>query len=1685
MKPVISLFLSENAGTACSRSGVEDPKIQKRSRKDRRMSRLLTSKIRPAIMHPLIHRLLAPFARLQKRSTRNCSERRRRTISVEQLEPRILYSAAPVEASTADEAPAQEEAPATPVAEVAPVAEAPLAVDVPVPVEGNGGGVGDVSESQEVALVDVDDAATVLNQEVVETLAAEARQRWIDSGISAEQIAALDSVSYDIADVGGAHLGVANGFSITIDDDAGGTGVGNWFIDATPGQDEEFGSGASAASGRFDLLSTLIHEQGHVLGLGDIFGGRVDAMDGLLDTGTRRLPAEGQADGAVAGSITGDHFLTANIVRASTDSVGMLSNGSSSSSVMSANGRYVAFLSDATDLVDDDNNGERDVFVRDLVSGVTTRVSTNSAGMEGTGGNSGSPSISADGRYVAFYSSATDLVANDTNNVRDIFVKDLQTGITTRVSTDADGAQASGGDSTGAKLSADGRYVVFSSLADNLVDNDNNLESDVFRKDLLNGEIERVSVTRNGVEAAGGSDRAAISADGRHVAFVSDASNLVPGDINTRQDIFVKDMKSGVIRRASTNSAGQADSVYSGISSRYPSLSDDGRYVVFSSGSSDLVNDDTNGFEDVFLKDLRTGKTIRLSTDSDGAEGNGNSTPSRVSISSDGRFVVFSSRGDNLVVGDSNGATDIFVKDVKTGVTTRINTDLAGAQSSGGASSSPSISADGRFVSFTSLASNLVPGGNNSLTDIFVKAISSINPYSTSVHVDGAGNLIIEDIEGGDSKDNLFLEVKDGRLEISDKKETVGSSIFGSMVVGTRGRAVSVNLESFTGDIIIRTLGGDDTITIGDLNGLPGGIYVEESSGHDVVKQEGAAILTGAANLSYEAEEIRLEKKSSITVDAGEIDLEGGIDDSASSKRSVGVRANGASLEILGNGDLTIMGTGGNVGSGNRGVDLRNTTITVGGGDLLISGVGGDGVSSNEGVRLGGGTSAQVTGAGDLSIDGAGEGTGNGNRGVNIQNGVVLQAETGRLLVDGDGRSGKSSNVGVLIGKAELSNTGSNDLQILAGSYGSGSNNVGVMLRGTFLTASGSGEVEVRGNGSSSATGSGNRGVDLNSATILAAGGGDATVRGTGGKGANANSGTRAVGTIITSDAGAVTLTGSVSLSGGKNANRGLNFSKGSISAGTSMTVEGNSSGGRNSNEGARLISVQLSAGAYLDIRGNANSSVGSSNRAIYGKNLTVTAGEISVNGDGSSGNGTNNNEGLRLLSSSFFSEDDSVIMQGRGADSATGSGNRGAYLSKVMVESNSEVTLIGRAGAGTNSNGALYVNSSALIASDGYVNVVGNTSSGGTTGANNLGTLLKNTDLRSTSYVSVSGEAGSGTNGNSGLTILGGEVEAGGGSIWLEGEAGATTTGNGNYGASLKNISITRATSMLVNGEGGTGKNSNYGLAIVGGSVSGVAGATTVSGTAEAGTIGSGNSGLSLRNFAIDAGTSVDLIGSGGGGISGNYGIRVDGGGVTGGSDDLTVTGTAQAANTGNGNFGIQAQKTTFQASGNVDVDGIGGGGINSNYGVHLSRVVVASSDTVGVVGNAAATTMGKNNHGVLLDRTSVSGLDEADVRGNGGGGTSNNQGIRIIGGDISADALVYLKGTAFAATIGTGNVGLYIVNGSQIGEDAELSGTGGGGIGKNYGVFMNKNISAPGAIVSGTATDGVSEDEFGNFFP
>jgi Tol biopolymer transport system component len=272
-------------------------------------------------------------------------------------------------------------------------------------------------------------------------------------------------------------------------------------------------------------------------------------------------------------------------------------------------------------------------------------------------GRSDRPALSADGRYVAFSSSATNLVASDNNSTGDVFVRDRETGTTERVSIAYNGLETDlpSGSPT---LSAGGRWVAFDSTATNLVPGDTNGTGDVFVRDRQTGATRRVSVGPGGIEGNGDlGGRGAISATGRFVAFFSEATNLVPGDTNGTFDVFVHDTATGMTRRASVGHGGAQADGFSGS----PALSGSGRFVVFDSDATNLVPGDNNGSVDVFVHDLELGKTTGVSVGPGIVDGDDQSRDA--AISADGRFVAFGSPATNFVQGDTNGAFDVFVRD--------------------------------------------------------------------------------------------------------------------------------------------------------------------------------------------------------------------------------------------------------------------------------------------------------------------------------------------------------------------------------------------------------------------------------------------------------------------------------------------------------------------------------------------------------------------------------------------------------------------------------------------------------------------------------------------------------------------------------------------------------------------------------------------------------------------------------------------------------------------------------------------------------------------------------------------------------------------------------------------------------------------------------------------------------------
>jgi len=345
----------------------------------------------------------------------------------------------------------------------------------------------------------------------------------------------------------------------------------------------------------------------------------------------------------------------------------------------------------------------------------TTRASIGSQEQESPNGGI-YPSISGSGRYVVFEANSANLVPGDTNGESDVFVRDRKTGRTERVSVRSNGAQANSW-SGYASISANGRFVSFTSEASNLVQGDTNGVQDIFVHDRRTDRTTRASVNSRGRQGNDDSSASDISATGRFVVVSSTATNLVRNDANGYEDLFVHDRVAGTTRLVTVRSNGaQANAAVGNVDPG--SISADGRFITFYTAASNLVKDDDNAVADVFVRDRVAGKTTRVSASSAGDEANGSS--SDASISGDGKLVTFSSNATNLIGTDANAERDIFVHNRSRGSTRRISVSSADEEADG-SSGSPSISADGRYVAFESAAENLIANDSNNFVDVFVR----------------------------------------------------------------------------------------------------------------------------------------------------------------------------------------------------------------------------------------------------------------------------------------------------------------------------------------------------------------------------------------------------------------------------------------------------------------------------------------------------------------------------------------------------------------------------------------------------------------------------------------------------------------------------------------------------------------------------------------------------------------------------------------------------------------------------------------------------------------------------------------------------------------------------------------------------------------------------------------------------
>lgn len=399
-----------------------------------------------------------------------------------------------------------------------------------------------------------------------------------------------------------------------------------------------------------------------------------------------------------------------SIARQSVSGAGSEGNNDSGVPSVSADGRFVAFMSDATNLVAGDTNGVRDIFVRDRFLNLTERVSV--AGTSTQGNNSSSwPTISADGRFVAFESLATNFVANDQNGARDIFVYDRVLHAIERVSVPAAGGEGNG-DSFLPRISADGRFVVYQSVASNLTAGDTNNKTDVFVRDRFLGTTVRASVANDGSESNGYSFRPEITADGTRVVFESDATNLAANDNNGHTDIFIRNLSNGttsLISVAPDGAPGDGDSYDA-------SITPDGNFVLFITNATNFNSAAPGVHVDVYLKNILTGALDRMNRGKDGSAANSDCFHGH--LSDDARFISFSSFATNLVSEDQNGREDVFVYDRALQQTIRVSLAADGTQIDG-FSNYARLSGDGSFIAFMSDATNLIATTHAGLVHIY------------------------------------------------------------------------------------------------------------------------------------------------------------------------------------------------------------------------------------------------------------------------------------------------------------------------------------------------------------------------------------------------------------------------------------------------------------------------------------------------------------------------------------------------------------------------------------------------------------------------------------------------------------------------------------------------------------------------------------------------------------------------------------------------------------------------------------------------------------------------------------------------------------------------------------------------------------------------------------------------------
>jgi Tol biopolymer transport system component len=479
----------------------------------------------------------------------------------------------------------------------------------------------------------------------------------------------------------------------------------------------------------------------------------------------------------------------------STTATGVKGDNHSFAGSLSADGTKIAFTSFARNFDPRDTDTGADIYVKDLVTGALTLASTSDTGVKGNLGSDG-VSLSADGTKVAFRSYATNFDPADTDAFADVYVKDLTTGELTLASISGSGVKGNGRIFMSSEaLSADGTHVGFSSEATNLDPADIDPAEDVYVKDLTTGELTLVSTSDTGIKGNGVSTGAALSADGTRVGFDSGSTNFDPIDNKMGNDVYVKDLTTGDITLVSTSDTGAKGN---GPSTDF-SLSADGLKVALKSCVTNFDPADTDGFCSTYVKDLSTGDITLASITASGVNANRNTFA--VSLSGDGTRVAFDSFASNLDPADTESAYDVYVKDLVTGELILASISNTGVGSNG-QTLTPDLAADGSKVAFTAelTTTNLDPSDTDAVNDVYVKDLGASNEPCTLAGTDGADTL-----KGTPGADVICGLGGADQIKGLGGDDTVLGGPGNDVLVGGAGADV---LQGEDGDDVLRTLDG-------------------------------------------------------------------------------------------------------------------------------------------------------------------------------------------------------------------------------------------------------------------------------------------------------------------------------------------------------------------------------------------------------------------------------------------------------------------------------------------------------------------------------------------------------------------------------------------------------------------------------------------------------------------------------------------------------------------------------------------------------------------------------------------------------------------------------------------------------------------------------------------------------------